>query len=54
MMLREAPARDACFKVVYSDAEMHEFGDMSEIARRERLHRHAHRTPARHASASDQ
>jgi uncharacterized ferritin-like protein (DUF455 family) len=40
MMLREAPARDACFKVVYTDAEMHEFGDMSEIARREMIHRH--------------
>ena len=40
MMLREAPARDTCFKVVYTDAEMHEFGDMSEIARREMIHRH--------------
>ena len=40
MMLREAPARDACFKVVYTDADMHEFGDMSEIARREMMHRH--------------
>jgi uncharacterized ferritin-like protein (DUF455 family) len=40
MTLREAPARDACFKVVYSDAEMHEFGDMSEMARREMMHRH--------------
>ena len=39
--LRDAPARDECFKVVYTDAEMHEFGDMSEIARREMIHRHA-------------
>jgi uncharacterized ferritin-like protein (DUF455 family) len=38
--LRDAPARDQCFKVVYTDAEMHEFGDMSEIARREMIHRH--------------
>ena len=38
--LREAPARDECFKVVYTDAEMHEFGDMSDIARREMIHRH--------------
>jgi len=38
--LRDAPAREECFKVVYSDAEMHEFGDMSEIARREIIHRH--------------
>jgi uncharacterized ferritin-like protein (DUF455 family) len=40
MTLREAPARDECFKVVYTDAEMHEYGDMSEIARREMMHRH--------------
>jgi uncharacterized ferritin-like protein (DUF455 family) len=40
MTLREAPARDACFKVVYTDAEMHEFGDLSEVARREMMHRH--------------
>ena len=26
--------------MVYTDAEMHEFGDMSEIARREMIHRH--------------
>jgi uncharacterized ferritin-like protein (DUF455 family) len=38
--LREPPARDECFKVVTTDAEMHEFGDMSEMARRELLHRH--------------
>jgi uncharacterized ferritin-like protein (DUF455 family) len=38
--LRDAPARDQCFKVVYTDADMHEFGDMSEIARREMIHRH--------------
>ena len=40
MTLREAPARDECFKVVYTDAEMHEYGDMSEVARREMIHRH--------------
>ena len=27
--LRKAPARDACFTVVYHDAEMHEFAEMS-------------------------
>ena len=40
MVLRENPARDDCFKVVFSDAEMHEYGDNSDIARRETLHRH--------------
>jgi uncharacterized ferritin-like protein (DUF455 family) len=34
------PARDACFRVVYRDADMHEYAGMSEISRRERLHRH--------------
>jgi uncharacterized ferritin-like protein (DUF455 family) len=38
--LRDTPARDSCFKVVYRDAEMHEYGDMSQIARREMVHRH--------------
>ena len=38
--LREAPARDACFTVVYRDADMHEFEGLSEIARREIVHRH--------------
>jgi uncharacterized ferritin-like protein (DUF455 family) len=40
LTLRDAPARDACFSIVYRDAEMHEFGDMSDISRREILHRH--------------
>ncbi len=39
-VLREPPARDACFKVVTSDADMHEYGDLSDIAKREILHRH--------------
>jgi len=38
--LRENPARDDCFRVVFSDAEMHEYGDNSDVARREMLHRH--------------
>jgi len=40
MVLREPPARDACFTVVTRDVDMHEVGDMSETARREILHRH--------------
>ncbi|HEY4944008.1 MAG TPA: DUF455 family protein [Rhizomicrobium sp.] len=38
--LRAEPARDACFTVVYRDAEMHEYDDASDTARRENLHRH--------------
>jgi uncharacterized ferritin-like protein (DUF455 family) len=34
------PAREPCFTVVGTDAEMHEWPDMSDISRRERLHRH--------------
>src|SRR2546429_1083519 len=37
---REPPARDACLTVVSRDIDMHEFGDFSEVARREALHRH--------------
>jgi uncharacterized ferritin-like protein (DUF455 family) len=38
--LRDAPARDACFNIVYRDAEMHEHAGMSDVARREMIHRH--------------
>ncbi len=40
MTLRDAPAREDCFTVVYRDAEMHEYPEMSEEWRRETLHRH--------------
>jgi uncharacterized ferritin-like protein (DUF455 family) len=40
LVLREPPAREACFKVVTRDVDMHEVGDMSQTARREILHRH--------------
>jgi uncharacterized ferritin-like protein (DUF455 family) len=40
VVLRDDPAREPCFAVVHTDAEMHEWPDMSEIARKERLHRH--------------
>jgi uncharacterized ferritin-like protein (DUF455 family) len=39
-VLRAPPARDDCFNVVASDADMHEYGDMSDVAKREILHRH--------------
>ena len=38
--LRCEPARDACFTVVYRDADMHEHDGHSDVARREMLHRH--------------
>src|SRR5262245_10277225 len=38
--LRKEPAREPCFKVVETDAEMMTFADFSPISRRERLHRH--------------
>ena len=40
LTLRGDPARDACFTVVYRDADMHEFDQLSEVARREMVHRH--------------
>lgn len=40
VQLRDDPAREACFRIVHTDAEMQEWNDMSEISRRERLHRH--------------
>jgi uncharacterized ferritin-like protein (DUF455 family) len=40
VVLRRDPAREACFTVVHTDDEMQEWPDMSEISRRERLHRH--------------
>ncbi|MGE0355024.1 MAG: DUF455 family protein [Gemmatimonadales bacterium] len=38
--LREDPAREPCFTVVNTDAEMAEWPDMTDQSRRERLHRH--------------
>jgi hypothetical protein len=38
--LRRDPAREACFTVVHSDAEMQDWPEMSLVSRRERLHRH--------------
>jgi uncharacterized ferritin-like protein (DUF455 family) len=40
VLLREEPARDACFKVTRSEVDMQEHEGMSVIARREMLHRH--------------
>src|SRR5262249_17227269 len=40
--LRRDPAREACFEVVHLHNEMHDYNDMSETSRRQRLHRHMH------------
>jgi len=38
--LRQAPAREPCFTCVDLDSEMAEWPDMSDMSRRERIHRH--------------
>jgi len=40
--LRADPARENCFKVVHRAADLADYSDMSEIARRQRLHKHMH------------
>jgi uncharacterized ferritin-like protein (DUF455 family) len=40
--LRADPAREACFHVVSDAADLADFADMSEAARRQRLHKHMH------------
>ena len=40
LTLRADPARERCFTVVRTDAEMHEYGDGSGTAVREMVHRH--------------
>jgi uncharacterized ferritin-like protein (DUF455 family) len=40
--LRADPAREACFKVVHDASELADYADMSDVARRQRLHKHMH------------
>jgi hypothetical protein len=40
MTLRRDPAREECFQVVNTDAELQEWPGMSEISCRQRIHRH--------------
>ena len=40
--LRADPAREPCFKVVSDAAELADYADMSDVARRQRLHKHMH------------
>lgn len=40
--LRRDPARESCFAVVHLNRELHDYEGMSDVSRRQRLHRHMH------------
>lgn len=40
--LRRDPARESCFAVVQMHKDLHDYDDMSDVSRRQRLHRHMH------------
>jgi uncharacterized ferritin-like protein (DUF455 family) len=40
--LRRDPAREPCFSVVELHKDLHDYDGMSEVSRRQRLHRHMH------------
>jgi len=40
--LRADPAREPCFQVVHDSAQLADYADMSDVARRQRLHKHMH------------
>ena len=40
--LRRDPAREPCFAVVQLHKDLHDYDDMSDVSRRQRLHRHMH------------
>jgi len=40
--LHRDPARESCFVVVQLHKELHDYDDMSDVSRRQRLHRHMH------------
>jgi uncharacterized ferritin-like protein (DUF455 family) len=40
--LHRDPARESCFKVVELHKDLHDYDDMSDVSRRQRLHRHLH------------
>jgi hypothetical protein len=42
VILHRDPAREACFSVVELHKDLHDYDDMSDISRRQRLHRHMH------------
>jgi uncharacterized ferritin-like protein (DUF455 family) len=40
--MRSDPARESCFTIVQLQTELHDYEGMSDISRRQRLHRHMH------------
>ncbi len=40
--LRGDPSREPCFKVVHDASELADYSDMSEVSKRQRLHKHMH------------
>jgi uncharacterized ferritin-like protein (DUF455 family) len=42
VQMHRDPAREECFTVVQLHKELHDYEDMSEASRRQRLHRHMH------------
>ena len=40
--MRLDPAREPCFTVVQMHKDLHDYSDMSDVSRRQRLHRHMH------------
>jgi bacterioferritin (cytochrome b1) len=42
VVLRRDPAREHCFRLVDLHQDMEDYGDMSEVSRRQRLHQHMH------------
>ena len=40
--MRRGPARESCFTVVLLHKDLHDYEDMSDVSRRQRLHRHMH------------
>ncbi len=41
-VLRRDPAREPCFRLVHLHQDMQDYGDMSPVSRRQRLHQHMH------------
>jgi uncharacterized ferritin-like protein (DUF455 family) len=41
-VLRKDPAREACFRLVHLHQDMQDYGDMTQVSRRQRLHQHMH------------
>src|SRR5215831_4602645 len=40
--LHRDPARESCFTVVVLHKDLHDYDDMSDVSRRQRIHRHMH------------